>query len=50
MAIIIGPGIDVGGGISISAGGGSPDPATNTGGISLAVIAGLPQTLYPANS
>jgi hypothetical protein len=34
------------------AGGGSPpvDPATNTGGISLAVIAGLPQNLYPAVS
>jgi hypothetical protein len=27
---------------------GPPDPATNTGGIGLSVIAGLPQTLYPA--
>ena len=35
--------------IDLGAGGGGPaDPATNTGGISLAVIAGLPQTLYPA--
>jgi hypothetical protein len=50
MAIIIGPGINVGGGIVIGAGGGPPDPATNTGGISLAVIAGLPQNLYPAVS
>jgi hypothetical protein len=29
-------------------GGGSPDPATNTGGFSLAVIFGMPQNLYPA--
>jgi hypothetical protein len=37
--------------IDLGAGGGGPaDPATNTGGISLAVIAGLPQTLYPAVS
>jgi hypothetical protein len=51
MAIIIGPGINVGGGISVGgAGGGPPDPATNTGGINLAVIAGLPQNLYPAVS
>jgi hypothetical protein len=51
MAIIIGPGINVGGGISVGdAGGGPSDPATNTGGINLAVIAGLPQTLYPAVS
>jgi len=50
MSLIIGPGIDVGGGIVFGAGGGPPDPATNTGGISLAVIAGLPQTLYPAVS
>ena len=37
-------------GVSMGAGGGGgpPDPATNTGGFSLAVIAGLPQTLYPA--
>jgi len=51
MAIVIEGGIDVGGGIDIGGGGGGPpDPATNTGGISLAVIAGLPQTLYPAVS
>jgi len=31
-------------------GGGPADPATNTGGISLAVIAGLPQNLYPGIS
>ena len=50
--IQIGPGITVGGGISLGAGGGPPavDPATNTGGISLAVIAGLPQNLYPGVS
>jgi hypothetical protein len=47
---IIGPGIDIGGGIVFGAGGGPPDPATNTGGFSLAVIAGLPQNLYPAIS
>jgi hypothetical protein len=46
----IGSGITIGGGIVIGAGGGPSDPATNTGGISLAVIAGLPQTLYPAVS
>jgi len=50
MSLIIGPGIDIGGGIVFGAGGGPPDPATNTGGISLAVIAGLPQNLYPAVS
>ena len=50
--IQIGAGISVGAGISIgSSGAGSPaDPATNTGGFSLAVIAGLPQNLYPAVS
>jgi hypothetical protein len=48
--IQIGAGISVGAGISIGPGGGSPDPATGTGGISLAVIAGLPQNLYPAIS
>ena len=39
-------------GVSMGAGGGGgpPDPATNTGGFSLAVISGLPQTLYPAVS
>jgi len=46
----IGPGIDIGGGIVIGAGGGPSDPATNTGGINLAVIAGLPQNLYPGVS
>jgi hypothetical protein len=49
--IAIGGGITIGGAISIGTGSGSSppaDPATNTGGISLAVIAGLPQTLYPA--
>jgi hypothetical protein len=37
-------------GVSMGAGGGGgpADPATNTGGFSLAVIAGMPQTLYPA--
>jgi len=50
MSLIIGPGIDIGGGIVFGAGGGPADPATNTGGISLAVIAGLPQNLYPAVS
>ena len=53
MAIQIGSGITIGGGINIGGdGGGSPpvDPATNTGGFSLAVIAGLPQNLYPAIS
>jgi hypothetical protein len=49
MAIIIEGGIDIGGNITIG-GGGPADPATNTGGFSLAVIAGLPQTLYPAVS
>jgi hypothetical protein len=49
MAIVIEGGIDIGGNINIG-GGGPADPATNTGGISLAVIAGLPQTLYPAVS
>jgi hypothetical protein len=50
--IQLGAGITVGAGISIgSNGAGSPaDPATNTGGISLSVIAGLPQNLYPAVS
>jgi hypothetical protein len=48
--IQIGAGISVGAGISIGSSGSSPDPATNTGGISLAVIAGLPQNLYPAVS
>jgi len=52
MAIQIGSGITIGGGIGIggTTGGGAVDPATNTGGISLAVIAGLPQNLYPAIS
>ena len=49
MAITIEGGIDIGGNITIGAGG-PADPATNTGGISLAVIAGLPQNLYPAIS
>jgi hypothetical protein len=53
MAITIGPGWTVGAGWNIGGGGGGGgpvDPATNTGGISLAVIAGLPQNLYPAVS
>lgn len=52
MAIEIGGGIEIGGSISIGEPGvsGPADPATNTGGFSLAVIAGLPQTLYPAVS
>lgn len=45
--LTIGPGITVEGGIRVGTVPPS-DPATNTGGISLAVIAGLPQTLYPA--
>ena len=51
MAITIENGIDIGPGITMGGGGGGPpDPATNTGGFSLAVIAGLPQNLYPAVS
>jgi len=52
MAITIGPGWTVGAGWTMGGAGGSPpvDPATNTGGISLAVIAGLPQNLYPGVS
>lgn len=51
MTITIESGINIGPGIAIGGGGGSPaDPATNTGGFSLAVISGLPQTLYPAVS
>jgi len=52
--LTLGQGLTIGKGITFGAGtgggGGSADPATNTGGISLAVIAGLPQTLYPAVS
>jgi len=48
MALTIGPGWEIGAGWSIGGGGIPPvDPATNTGGISLAVIAGLPKNLYP---
>jgi hypothetical protein len=49
--IRLGAGITIGSGITVG-GAGSPsvDPATNTGGISLAVIAGLPQNLYPGVS
>jgi len=45
--IIFGNGITLGAGIGVggAGSGGPPDPATNTGGISLAVISGLPQTL-----
>jgi hypothetical protein len=52
MAIEISGGIEVGAGINIGNPGvsGPANPATNTGGISLAVIAGMPQTLYPAVS
>jgi hypothetical protein len=50
MAIEIESGINIGGGIYIGGSGGPADPATNTGGFSLAVIAGLPQNLYPAVS
>ena len=53
MAIQIGSGINIGGGIGIggaSGVGGPVDPATNTGGINLAMIAGLPQNLYPGVS
>jgi len=52
MAIEISGGIEVGAGINIGNPGvsGPANPATNTGGISLAVISGLPQTLYPAVS
>jgi len=51
MAIAIGGGISVGGNIIIGGGVSGPaDPATNTGGISLAAIAGLPQDLYPGIS
>jgi len=52
MAIIIENGIDIGPGITMggTGGGGPPNPATNTGGFSLAVISGLPQNLYPAVS
>jgi hypothetical protein len=49
MAIEIEAGIEVGGGINIGSSG-PANPATNTGGFSLAVIAGLPQNLYPAVS
>jgi len=47
--ITITDGLIITSGVYIGGGGGSPpvDPATNTGGISLAVIAGLPQNLYP---
>jgi len=50
--ITITDGLIITSGVYIGGGGGSPpvDPATNTGGISLAVIAGLPQNLYPAVS
>jgi len=44
-SVTINQGVSMGAGSSLPA-----DPATNTGGISLAVIAGLPQTLYPAVS
>ena len=52
MAIEISSGIEIGGGISIGEPGasGPADPSTNTGGFSLAVISGMPQTLYPAVS
>ena len=48
MAIEIESGINIGGGIYIGGSGGPANPATNTGGFSLAVISGMPQTLYPA--
>jgi hypothetical protein len=50
MAIEIESGINIGGGIYIGGSGGPANPATNTGGFSLAVISGMPQTLYPAVS
>jgi hypothetical protein len=50
MAVTIGPGWSIGAGWTLGTGGGSPDPATGTGGINLAVIAGLPQSLYPGVS
>jgi hypothetical protein len=50
MAIEIESGINIGGGIYIGGSGGPADPATNTGGFSLAVIGGMPQNLYPAVS
>jgi len=48
MTILIESGINIGGGIYIGGSSGPADPATNTGGFSLAVISGMPQTLYPA--
>jgi hypothetical protein len=50
--LTIGKGITFGAGAGGGGGGGPPtvDPATNTGGISLAVIAGLPKNLYPGIS
>jgi hypothetical protein len=50
MAIEIESGINIGGGIYIGGSGGPADPATNTGGFSLAVIGGMPQNLYPGVS
>ena len=48
--ITIEGGINIGSGISMGGGGGPADPATNTGGFSLATIAGMPQNLYPGVS
>jgi hypothetical protein len=50
MAIEIESGINIGGGIYIGGSGGPANPATNTGGFSLAVIGGMPQNLYPGVS
>ena len=50
MAVTIGAGWSIGPGVVLGGGSGPADPATNTGGFSLAVIAGLPQNLYPAVS
>jgi hypothetical protein len=45
-------GISIGGGIAVGipTGSSTPNPATNTGGFTLTVIAGLPQNLYPGIS
>jgi hypothetical protein len=50
--LTLGQGLTIGKGIVFGAGtaGGTVDPATNTGGISLSMIAGLPQNLYPGVS
>jgi hypothetical protein len=49
--ITITGGVHIEQGVTIGAGSSPPaDPSTNTGGFSLAVIAGMPQNLYPAVS